>query len=229
MIMDQQTVNPQKTKRDNFMKLFEGNATLTEVIPKIAAQLMYDEFGINIPDPSHIPIVFKEGWSAVGKFVQEQQTSEFAIDIGGITLEFITDYSESDKPTNIVPQMTHKRMPLFMKQEHQVVPGSSYNDQLMAAYSSWRTVNLEETVDKLERDIFAYVLKEYGINLMVSATVFPMMAAAYAAGLQVARETKQTVNMYNMFEIDVADGDQIILTALSPLKQYVKNDTKQIM
>lgn len=221
--------NPYEVKRRNFMKVYEGNTILSKTIPAVAAQLLYDEFGINVPDPSHIAIVFKEGWSAVGKFVHDQQSNEFSVDIGGITLEYVTEYSESDKPCNIVPQMTHKRTPIFTKQDHQIVPGSSYNDELLSMYNSWRTVNLSETIGKLERDIFAYVLQEYGINMMVAETIFPMMAAAYVAGLQIARETKDTVNMYNMFEIDVADGDKVMLTALASLKQWVKNDTKQVL
>ena len=84
-----------------------------------------------------------------------------------------------------------------------------------------------ETIDKIERDIYAIVLNEYGINLMVSATIFPLMAATYVAGLQVARETRETVNMYNIFEIDVVDDDMVILTPLSTVKQYLKNDSKK--
>ena len=62
---------------------------------------------------------------------------------------------------------------------------------------------------------------------MVSATIFPLMAATYVAGLQVARETRETVNMYNIFEIDVVDDDKVILTPLSTVKQYLKNDSKK--
>ena len=62
---------------------------------------------------------------------------------------------------------------------------------------------------------------------MVSASVFPIMSAAYAAGIQIARETKQTVNMYNIFEIDVVEGDRVLLTPLATIKQYLKNDSKK--
>ena len=51
-------------------------------------------------------------------------------------------------------------------------------------------------------------------------------AATYAVGLQIARQTKTTVNMYNVFEIDVTDDDTILLTPLAMVKQYLKNDSK---
>lgn len=219
--------NNYEERRKNFMEVFNGNPTLTKLIPEVAAQLFHDEFGINIYDHSHIPIVFSVGWTEILKFVGQQPTDEFAIEVCGVSLEYITEYSESDKNTNIVPQIIHKKTPIFMKQQHQVVTGSSYNDELLSKYNAWRTVNLAETIDKIERDIYSIVLNDYGINLMVSATIFPLMAATYVAGLQVARETKQTVNMYNIFEIDVVDGDRILLTPLSTVKQYLKNDSKK--
>ena len=214
-------------RRKNFMETFHEDPTLTKVIPEVAAQLFYDEFGINIFDHSHIPIVFTLGWTEILKFVGSQNVDEFSIDVCGVALEFVTEYSESDKPTNIVPQLIHKKAPIFVKQPQQSVTGASYNDELLSKYNSWRSVNLTETLDKIERDIYTTALNEYGINLMVSATIFPLMAATYAAGLQVARETKTTVNMYNIFEIDVIDGDNVILSPLSTVKQYLKDDSKR--
>lgn len=214
-------------RRKNFMETYANNPTLSKMIPEVAAQLMYDEFGINVYDHATSPIVFTVGWREILKFVGQQQTEEFAIEICGVSLEYVTEFSESDKSTNIVPQLIHKKTPIFMKQEHQASVGSSYNDELAVKYNSWRTVNLAETIDKIERDIFDIVLKVYGINLMISATVFPLMAATYVAGVQIARETRETVNMYNIFEIDVVDDDRIILTPLSTVKQYLKNDSKK--
>ena len=123
--------------------------------------------------------------------------------------------------------MVFKKAPIFMKQTHQATTGSSFTDELLSRYNSWRSVNLEETLDKLERDIYSKVLNEYGINLMVSATIFPLMAAAFVAGLQIARESKETINMYNIFYIDVLEDDRVILTPQSTVKQYLKNDSKQ--
>jgi hypothetical protein len=214
-------------RRKNFMEVFEGNTILTNTIPEVASQLFYDEFGINIFDHSHIPIVFTVGWTEILKFVGSQNAEEFAIELCGISLEYVTEHSESDKSSNIVPQMIHKKAPMFTKHEHQISSGASYTDELLTKYNSWRTVNLTETVDKIERDINAIVLNEYGINLMVSATILPLMSATYVAGLQIARETRETVNMYNIFEIDVVDDDRVLLTPLSIVKQYLKNDSKK--
>ena len=215
------------TRRKNFMESFNSDITLTKTIPEITAQLFYDEFGVNIFDHSHIPIVFTIGWTEILKFVGGQEADEFSIDVGGILLEYVTEYSESDKATNIVPQLIHKRAPIFTKQQNQTVPGSSYNEELLSKYNSWRSVNLTETLDKIERDIYAIALNDYGINLMVSATIFPLMAATYAAGLQLAKETKTAVNMYNIFEIEIVNGDVILLTPLSTIKQYLKDDSKR--
>ena len=86
--------------------------------------------------------------------------------------------------------------------------------------------NLTETVDKVETEIFSTCLNDYGINLMRSAAILPMMAATYAAGLQLARSSKATVNMYNIFEIDIVEDDRVLLTPLATVKQYLKNDSK---
>lgn len=216
-------------RRKIFMETYENDPILTKTIPEIAAQLFYDEFNINIYDHTHIPIVFSVGWTEILKFMGSQKTDEFAINVCGISIEYITEYSETDKSTNIVPQMIHKASPIFTKQQHQTTTGSSFNDELLSKYNSWRSVNLAETLDKIERDIYSIVLNEYGINLMVHATIFPLMSAIYVAGLQIARETKSTVNMYNIFEIDVVDEtQQILLTPLATVKQYLKNDSKKV-
>jgi hypothetical protein len=200
---------------------------LTDKIPGIASKLFEDEFNVTLMDLTHVPIVFTTAWTEILKFVGSQEVDEFAIDVCGVSIEYVTEYSETDKSTNIVPQLIHKRTPIFTKQSHEQVPGASFNAELNAKYNAWRTENLTEILDKMERDTAAFVLDNYGIDLMVSASVFPIMSAAYAAGIQVARETKQTVNMYNIFEIDVVEGDRILLTPLATIKQYLKNDSKK--
>jgi hypothetical protein len=214
-------------RKKNFMETFANSPILKTTIPDIAARLFEDEFGIHIIDHSHVPIVFTVAWREVLKFVQNQNVDEFSIDVCGVQLEYVTEYSETDKCTNIVPQMFHKRVPIFTKREHQEVPGASFNQELNAKYNAWRTENLTEILDKIERDTASIVLNEFGIDLMVSAAVFPIMSAAYAAGVQIARETHETVNMYNIFEIDVVEGDKVLLTPLATVKQYLKNDSKK--
>lgn len=210
------------------MKPFASDM-LSKRIPDITIGLMQNEFGVNISTAATIPIVFSKGWNAVLKYVKAQPGSEFSIDICGISLEYITEFSESDKPTNIVPQLIHKRIPVFtIKDEDQMVPGSKFNDELLIKYNSWRSVNLMETIDKIEVEVYSDILSEFGIDLMVPATVFPLMAATYVAGIQLAQQNKnEPINMYNVFEIMVTDGDQIILTPLSVVKQYVKGDSKK--
>lgn len=225
--MATETQNNFAERRQNFMKRYHGDVTLTKTIPEVAAQLFYDEFGVNVYDHSHIPIVFETGWKKILEFVGSQQTEEFAINVCGVSLEYVTEYSESDKSTNIVPQMYKAKMPIFTKSQHQVTTGSTYTDSLLEKYSSWRSENLAETVNKIESEIYASLINDFGIDLMTSAAVLPMIAATYVAGLQVARETRQTVNMYNIFEIDVLSDEQVILTPLATVKQYFKNDSKK--
>jgi hypothetical protein len=54
------------------------------------------------------------------------------------------------------------------------------------------------------------------------------MGATYTAGIQIARETKQTINMYNIFEIDIVEGDKVLLTPLAFVKQWLKDDSKKL-
>ena len=82
--------------------------------------------------------------------------------------------------------------------------------------------------DVVENKVFETILNDFGINLMVPAAIYPIIGATYAAGIQIARETKQTVNMYNIFEIDVVEDDKIILTPLAYIKQWLKDDSKKL-
>lgn len=216
-----------RMKRKNEVETYRGNEILSKTIPEVTSDLFYDEFGVNLPDPtSTVPIVFTTGWKHILQYVQRQPVDEFAINIGGVSLEYVTETSESDKSTNIVPQLYHTKAPIFKKNDHEAVPGSNYNDDLLNKYNNWRTVNLAETVSVVENAVTKEVLDTFGIDLRVSATVIPLMAATYAVGLQIARETHTTVNMYNVFEIDVTEDDTVLLTPLAMIKQHIKNDSK---
>ena len=222
-------MNEMEMKRENFTKPFQGNIVQAKTIPAVAAELFAREFGITIDDPEHvIPIVFSTGWKHILKFAKSQPSAEFAIDICGLSLEYLTEISDSDKPTNIIPQLVHKRTPIFMEHEHHVTAGTSINEELLTSYNSWRTVNLTEVLDKIEQDTENEVRNTYGIYLMQSASVLPILAAPYSAGIQVARETGNTVNMYELFEIDVFPEDgSIHVTPLAAIKQGLKDDNKK--
>lgn len=216
-----------REKRKNEVETYKGNEILSRTIPEVTSELFYGEFGIDLPDPlSLVPIVFTTGWKHILQFVQRQPVDEFSINVGGIALEYVTEKSDSDKGRNIVPQLYHVKAPIFKKNNNETVPGSSVNDELLNRYNAWRTVNLAETVNSVEMAVYKEVLDTFGLDLRVPATVIPLMAATYAVGLQIARETKVTVNMYNVFEIDVTDDDTVLLTPLAMIKQYLKNDSK---
>jgi len=104
--------------------------------------------------------------------------------------------------------------------------GVSYTDKLLEKYNAWRSVYAMEALTGIENKVFEQVLNEYGINIMQSAAIYPILGATYAAGLQLARELGRTINMYNIFEIDVVD-DKIIITPLAFVKQFLKNDSKK--
>ncbi len=79
----------------------------------------------------------------------------------------------------------------------------------------------------VERNVFEAVSNKFGIYLMISATVFPLVSAIYAAGVQVALESKKPVNMYNWFMITARADDKIILTPSASIKQGLKDDAKR--
>ena len=70
-------------------------------------------------------------------------------------------------------------------------------------------------------------MNRWGLYLMISATIFPLVAAIYAAGVHIALETKKPVNMYNWFTITPRQDDKIILTPLASIKQGLKDDNKR--
>lgn len=220
-------IEEMREKRKNEVETYKGNEILSKTIPEVTSRLIYDQFGIELPDPlALIPIVFTTGWKHILQFVQRQQVDEFSINIGGIALEYVTEVSDSDKGRNIVPQMYHVKAPIFKKENHDLVSGSDFNQELLNRYNAWRTVNLAETINSVEMSVYNEVLDTFGLDLRVPATVIPLMAATYAVGLQIARQTKVTLNMYNVFEIDVTEDDKILLTPLAMVKQYLKNDSK---
>lgn len=214
-------------RRKNFMETFENDPILSKRLPEIAAGLMKSEFGVNIYDHSHIPIVFTVGWTEILKFLGSEQVDQCKANVCGCQLEYVTEYSESDKSTNIVPQMYHIKTPLFQKRERNVTIGASYNDQLQTLYNSWRSVYANETLSGLENRVFDTVLNEFGINLMTPLAIYPTIGATYAAGIELAKECNTTINMYNIFEIDVS-GDKILLTPLAYIKQWLKDDSKKL-
>lgn len=225
--MENNVVNAYQERRNNFMETYKGDLILSKQIPEVAAQLIYDEFGVNIYDHSHIPIVFTVGWIEILKKLSKEQSDECKVDVCGVQLEYLTEVTESDKSTNIVPQMYHVKTPLFQKKTNQTSIGASATDDLLAKYSAWRSVHAMETLVGIENEIFRIILEDYGINLIVAAAIYPIMAATYAAGVQIARQSKTTVNMYNIFEIDVVEDDKIILTPLATVKQWLKDDSKK--
>lgn len=214
-------------RRQRFMETFAGDDLQSVQIPKVAAELMYSEFGVSIDDKSYIPLCWNVTWKHLMKFLHSQQAESFSVSTCGFTIEYMTDYSESDKARNIVPEMYHTSVPIFGRKHHNMTTGATFNQELISKYNEWRSVNMTETLDMIEREVFNDLITMYGVNLMVSATVMPLFAAIYAAGIQFAREQKKPVNMYNWFMITARDGDQIILTPLASIKQGLKDDAKK--
>jgi len=209
------------------MEPYESSPILMNEIPDIAKGIFEAEFGITVRIPEAFPLAFMFGWEAVTRFAQEQPTPEFAITIAGVSLQYVTDLSESDKARNIVPQLIHEDDPIFKQINHNDSIGVKSNADMIESYERWRTENLTETITKLETNVFKILLDDYGIDLCVTNAIIPMMAATYAAGLATARRSKQTVNMYNIFQIDIADGGKVVLTPLADIKYHIKCDEKK--
>lgn len=215
-------------RRKNFMETYQNDEILAKTLPSLAAALMKSEFGVNIYDYSYIPIVFTTAWTAILKFMGNESAEEWKIDVCGVELEYLTEKSESDKSTNIVPQMFHKTLPMFKKNEDVPPIAAGYTDYMLTKYNNWRSVYALESLTSIENDVYKQLMDNFGIDLMVPAAIYPLVGAAYAAGVQLARETKKTINMYNIFEIDVVpENDQVILTPLAYVKQFLKNDSKK--
>lgn len=215
-------------KREAAVKPFANDPILSTTIPETVAGLIHDQFGVNLPTPkTTVPIVINVAWKEILKYVQEQTVDEFSMDVAGVSIEYVTDLSESDKPTNIVPQLTHKKLGIFTKVENVGLLGSDISSAMIEAYTSWRTVNLTENVTNLENKIFAKILEEYNLHLGEAVAIFPILSCAYTVAVSIAKDTRATVNFYNLFEIDVMNDDQILLNPLAAIKQNVKNDSKK--
>lgn len=200
-------------KREDAVKPFVNDPILSVTIPEATAGLLHDQFRANnLPIPKiTVPIVVSVAWKEILKYVQEQTVDEFSMDVAGVLVKYVTDLSESDKPTNIVPQLTHKKLGIFT----------------IEAYTSWRKVNITENVMNLESKIFVTILNEYDIYLGEPISIFPILSCAYTVAVSIAKDTRATVNFYNLFEIDVMNDDQILLNPLAAIKQNVKNDSKK--
>lgn len=209
------------------MKGFTRDPMLITDIPEVATNLIWNEFQFKITNPKQLPIVFVETWEKILSFVASQKVPEFSVDICGVSMEYNTEHSENEKNSNIVPQLIHKRIPMFRIREHNDIPGSSFKNTLLQKYNAWRTENLTETLSEIENAVFSKLITDYGIDMIVAPTVFIVIAAMYAAGVQIAIENKCEVNMYNIFTIDVYDGEQIVLTPGSMVKQSIKGDAKK--
>lgn len=220
----QEMMERKKKAREVIMSPFKGNDILTNQIPEIAAKVFEEEFGIKLRIKETPQLAFIKGWQAYDDYAHSQPTPEFAINVAGVSLEYITDLSESDKSRNIVPQLIYHQDPIFKAKPHSEHIGIKSNADMAEDYQRWRNENLTETVEKIDTDVSAILLEDFGIDTGVTTAIVPLMGATFAAGLQIARTIRQTINMYNIFEIDIADGDVVILTPLADIKQNIKND-----
>lgn len=214
-------------RRARFMDTFKSDPDLTTTIPELATKLFFEEFGVSISDMTFVPVVWSTTWQKILDFLHTQKSEAYSLKMCGFTLEYMTEYSESDKARNIVPELYHDFIPIFRKRDHVVVPGSNFNQELISMYNDWRTNNLTETLDMIEREVFEEVRVKYGISLMVSPTVMPFFASIYTAGVNVALEKQKPINMYNWFTINARANDKIILTPLASIKQGLKDDSKR--
>ena len=153
-------------RRENAVKVYQSDIVCSQRIPDTVADLFHDQFGIYMPTPRiTVPIVVDVTWKHILKFVQKQPVDEFSIEIAGVLLEYVTDISESDKSTNIVPQLYHKKLGIFKKNEHNTTIGTDIIQEQLQKYNDWRSVNLTEHLTTLEDSVAAEVLAEYGLSL----------------------------------------------------------------
>lgn len=199
---------------------------LLKTIPEIAKDLLYDEFGITYNLENALPITFMTGWQHALKFIDSQPEREFSIDLAGLRVGYVTDYSGGEKINNVQPIIQFVKEPVFVKNHNNTVSGVDFTNDLLQKYNSWRSVNLEEIVDKIERDTHAEILDVYGIDLIVPQAVMPIMAAMYAVGLQIAKEREgEDINMYNIFNIKYNQG-HFFAKELALIKMNIKGDGK---
>jgi len=226
--------NPYAEARKNFMEMSINPSNdptidvtlLTETIPNIAKDILKSEFGINYSIENALPITFITGWTHILNYINSQPDREFALDVAGLRVAYKTEYHEGDKSNNITPILTHIKSPVFVKQHNNPSSGVDFTQELMQKYNAWRSVNLEETVDKIERDTHSDVLTHFGIDLIIPQAVLPIIAAFYAVGLQLAKENEgQVINMYNVYQIKYNQG-HYFPKELALIKQLLKGDGK---
>ena len=127
------------TRRENAVKVYQSDPILSQRIPDTVGELFHDQFGIYMPSPRlTVPIVVDVTWKHILKFVQQQPVDQFSIEIAGVLLEYVTDISDSDKSTNIVPQMYHKKLGIFKKNEHNTTIGTDIMQEQLQKYNDWR-------------------------------------------------------------------------------------------
>ena len=199
---------------------------LLKTIPDIAATLLKDEFGINFHTDNLLVITFITGWKHILKFIDSQPDKEFAVDVAGMRVGYNTQYHDNDKPSNIVPIVAYTKTPVFVKQHQSPVSGADYQNDMLQKYNAWRSVNLEEVIDKIERDTHYEVLNDYGIDLGHPQVVMPIIGAFYATGLQIAKDNENEVlNMYNIYTLKYKQG-HFFAKELGYIKQNLKGDGK---
>ena len=82
--------------------------------------------------------------------------------------------------------------------------------------------------------IYTELIDVYGIDLTVPCAVFPLLAAIYAAAVQVTREMCKNADydpstyleLYNVMAIRVDEDETVLLRPLRTLKEGVKGDSK---
>ena len=230
-----ETKNKYEIARENKIRDYAHDSTLSTTIPGIVSKLFYNQFGINIPDEKMtVPIVFEVAWKAIKQYVEKQPVDEFSIDVCGVSFEYTTERTDAEKGTNITPNLVHLRNMTFMRNDQSFVSGSDYKNALNTKYNAWRTVNLQETIAVIENEVYAELINTYGIDLTVPNAVLPLVAATYTAAVECTRNMCKNANydpkvhleLYNVMAIKVDEDDTVRLRPLRTLKEGVKGDSK---
>lgn len=231
----EEQVQSMEEARKNFIKAHfseidkETPADMTlllETIPEIVDTVLTDEFGIHTTIENGLVITFITAWKHIINFINAQPDRDFALDVAGLKIGYTTEYHEGDKPSNIVPMVKHSKIPAFVKNHQSPTTGTDFTADLTQKYNAWRSVNLEEVVDKIERDTHSEVLNDYGIDLIVPQAVLPILGAFYAAGLQIAKQYEgEKINMYNVYYIKYKQG-HFFAKELGYIKGNLKGDAK---
>lgn len=218
-----------RVKRANFMEPYKNNLLLANKLPELALKLLEAQFDLTIMSLEAIPITFTIGWKEILAQLRAEQAEECKVQVAGIQIEYLTEKSESDKSTNIVPQMVHVKRPLFQKKQKSApVSGYESTDHLNLEYNAWKSVYAAEVIEAVENKVFARILNEYGINLKTAGAVYPILGAVYAAAIEFAKELKTEINVYDIYTVRVIEEtNDIILKPLAAIKQSLKNDAKK--